>query len=453
VAGGITALLALLALGAGAVLADGGPGGDVANPLILNAQIARPAVVRIVKQYDLELDVHLCTGKVGQYTESVISTGSGAFISPHGDILTAGHVVTDPIGDVQSVASSISSDLQSLCHQTVSADEVVGTFVQNPELFTLKYSNQTNSVYLSTAYVGMYTEANIAAVTAYPFTVIGISPETQNDVAVIHVNLDDMPSLPLGDSTKLSPTDTLVEIGFPGNGDLHGLDDLQGEKPNNFFTDSVNFLTVSALKTNDSGGKLLQVSGNVEHGDSGGPLVNQQGQVVGVVSFGVSETGGTSFAQAVSSATGYTSGLDLKPGKFQTAWRQAMTTYAATANGHWHQAATSLQSLKQSYPKFGAVAPYLAYALSQAQQESLPKATPTSTMPIDQLNHWLDEPANNATAATSLGALTALFLTIGGIGALRRRSQAQKAAKAEAKSQEKAHAEEPVGAHTPSHGG
>ncbi|MBF6591476.1 MAG: trypsin-like peptidase domain-containing protein, partial [Ktedonobacterales bacterium] len=306
------ALLALTTLFALTAHAASGPGGDLRNPVILNAQIARPAVVRIFVTYDIEIDAPLCGSLVGRYSGQSGGTGSGAFISSHGDILTAGHVVSDPIGDVTSAASLIAADLQKSCRKTLTPDEVVGLYVANPNQFTLKYSNQINSVYLSTAYVGLYSVASISAVTAYPFTVSGISPEDQNDVAIIHINLNDSPTLPLGDSANVSPTDTVTEIGFPGNGDLRSLDDLAGQKPNNFFTDSVNFLTVSAVKTNDNGGALLQVGGNVEHGDSGGPVLNAAGEIVGVVSFSRSETADTHFMQASSSVRPLLGSLDTK---------------------------------------------------------------------------------------------------------------------------------------------
>jgi S1-C subfamily serine protease len=416
------ALLALTIVFAVAALADNGPGGDVQNPVILDVQIARPAVVRIVETYNIQLQLNLCGNQAGTYSGSFGASGSGAFISSHGDILTAGHVVTDPVGDVSAFAPTIAADIQRRCHQSATADDVIGAYLQDPTSFSITYSNQVNSVYLSTAYVGSYSASRISGVQPYPFTLVGMSSELQNDVAVIHVNLSDTPSIPIGDVSTVSPTDTLTEIGFPGNGDLAPLNDLQDQTPNNFFASSVNDLTVSAIKTNSSGGELIQVGGNVEHGDSGGPCLNAQGQVVGVVSFSESDTGGTAFLQAVSSAKPYLSGIDTTPGKFETLWRQALTAYASTAPGHWHQAVPLLQQFAQSYPQFGAVKPYLQYA--QQQEASEPVASSQSN---NQVIQWLNRTVTLGMDLAGLGGLALLILIVSLIVGARRRAAARRA--------------------------
>jgi S1-C subfamily serine protease len=415
------ALIAVIALLPAPARADSGPGGNLQNPVVLNVQIARPAVVRILQQYDVQLQVPLCGRIVGTYSGTFGASGSGAFISSHGDILTAGHVVSDPLGDVSAFANLISGDLQSKCHQTVTPDQVVSAYVQNPSAFTLTYSNQLNYVYLSTSYVGSYSASSIANVQAYPFKVVGMSSELQNDVAVIHVNLSDTPSIALGNVSAVSPTDQLTEIGYPGNGDLAPINDLQDQTPNNFFADSVNDLTVSAIKTNSSGGTLIQVGGNVEHGDSGGPCVNAQGQEVGVVSFSESETGGTAFLQGVSSAQPYLGSVDLTPGKFETLWRQALTAYASTASGHWHQAVPLLQQLAQSYPQFGAVKPYLTYAQHQEASEQV-----SGSLSSNQVIQWLNRTVTLGVDLAGLAGLGVLVLFVSLIAGARRRALARR---------------------------
>ncbi|MBF6589357.1 MAG: hypothetical protein IVW57_02355, partial [Ktedonobacterales bacterium] len=103
--------------------------------------------------------------------------------------------------------------------------------------------------------------------------------------------------------------------------------------------------------------------------------------------------------------------------------RQALTTYASTAAGHWHQAATLLQSLRQSYPTFGAVTPYLTYAQQQAQTEKLP--TPqSSTGPLDLLNR----PASVGLDVATVAAVGLLVTVIALLAGRRRRRAAARAA-------------------------
>ncbi len=354
--------------------AESGPGGNIQNATVLNIDIARPAVVRIGSIYSSEATVQLCKGATDSFSQRILTTGSGAFISSHGDVLTAAHVVDLDKADLdfgllQLLAPQISADLASKCHINLTPDEVVNTFF-GTGLYSATFSQPQIRVWLDTSYVGSYSESTISAAKYLAGTVTAESPLTRNDLAILHISMDDTPSIALGDSNGVSPTDNLTIIGYPANGDVNHFD---APKPNDFFDESINQLYVSAIKTNDNGAPLIQVGGNVEHGDSGGPALNAQGQIVGIVSFGgVDNPDGTSFLEAASSVAPLTSqaNVDTTPGKFQRSWRQAMTDYASTSSGHWHNAARELQSLQQNYPQFSGVTPYLNFAQQQERTDS-----------------------------------------------------------------------------------
>jgi S1-C subfamily serine protease len=366
------------------------PGGDIQNPVVRNIDIARPAVVRIETAFaTVSLAIHYCTSENDVIAAPPVGgLGSGAFISSSGDILTAGHVVKAPPGDLESfeleqtaLANQIAALIKAHCHQTVDPTNLVNLYFNNPSLFQFTFSDPVDKVWLDTSYNGPYTQSSVHDVTFYPYSVKGIyNFETDqggigNDVSIIHIDgLTDMPSIPIGDSDAVSPTDTLTIIGYPGNGDANHYN--QGEPiavPNDFLTESINQVYVSAIKTNDQGGKLIQVGGNVEHGDSGGPALNADGQIVGVVSFGgTDQPDGTSFLQATSNAQALIqqANIDMTPGKFETLWRQALTDFGSTAAGHWHKAAKELQTIQSDYPNFHGADAYLIYAQQQAQTES-----------------------------------------------------------------------------------
>jgi hypothetical protein len=194
------------------------------------------------------------------------------------------------------------------------------------------------------------------------------------DTAIVHVDLNDTPSIPLGDSTGVEPQDELTIIGFPGNGDISQKDD---PTPTSFLTPSLNKLYVSALKQSDDGAPLIQVGGNVEDGDSGGPAIDRDGNIVGLVSFGLTPNGGTTnFLQASQSAQDEVQklNLDTTPGNFTRAWRQAFADYASTNQGHWSKAQDEFQELQKSYPNFRAVARYETYAQKQSKGELIQPA-------------------------------------------------------------------------------
>lgn len=108
---------------------------------------------------------------------------------------------------------------------------------------------------------------------------VGADPLT--DLAVIKVNGNDFPSVPLGDSTKLHPGQTVLAFGNPLG-----------------FRFSVTRGIVSALNraNPDSSdprkpGQFIQTDAAINQGNSGGPLVDARGEVVGINTFLISSSG------------------------------------------------------------------------------------------------------------------------------------------------------------------
>jgi serine protease Do len=104
------------------------------------------------------------------------------------------------------------------------------------------------------------------------------------DLAVLKINASDLPSVPLGDSTKLHPGQTVLAFGNPLG-----------------FRFTVTRGIVSALnRPNPFGqdrrapGEFIQTDAAINQGNSGGPLVNAHGEVIGINTFLVSQSGGFS---------------------------------------------------------------------------------------------------------------------------------------------------------------
>jgi serine protease Do len=115
-----------------------------------------------------------------------------------------------------------------------------------------------------------------------PAKLIGADPLT--DLAVIKIDGTNLPSVPLGDSTQLHPGQTVLAFGNPlgfrftvTRGIVSALN-----RPNPFAADR------------RSPGQFIQTDAAINPGNSGGPLVNAHGEVVGINTFLVSETGGFS---------------------------------------------------------------------------------------------------------------------------------------------------------------
>jgi serine protease Do len=119
----------------------------------------------------------------------------------------------------------------------------------------------------------------------FPAKVVGVDKLT--DLAVIKIDGNNLPWLSWGDSTKLHPGQTVLAFGSPFG----------------YFQFSVTRGIVSALNrpnpdSNDprKPGGYIQTDAAINPGNSGGPLVDAEGEVVGINTFLISDSG--SFAGA-----------------------------------------------------------------------------------------------------------------------------------------------------------
>jgi serine protease Do len=115
--------------------------------------------------------------------------------------------------------------------------------------------------------------------------VVGV--DKLDDLAVIKVNATDLPAIAWGDSTKLQPGQTVLAFGSPFGS----------------FPFSVTRGIVSALDRPNpysdnprKPGDFIQTDAAINPGNSGGPLVNAHGELVGINTFIITNSG--SFAGA-----------------------------------------------------------------------------------------------------------------------------------------------------------
>jgi serine protease Do len=114
----------------------------------------------------------------------------------------------------------------------------------------------------------------------FPAKVIGTDKLT--DLAVIKIDARNLPTIAWGDSTKLIPGQSVLAIGSPFG----------------YFRDSVTRGIVSATNrvnpyTDDprKPGGFIQTDAAINPGNSGGPLVNAHGELIGINTFLISNTG------------------------------------------------------------------------------------------------------------------------------------------------------------------
>jgi len=119
------------------------------------------------------------------------------------------------------------------------------------------------------------------------FTAKLVGEDKLNDLAVIKIDAKNLPSIPWGESTKLHPGQTVLAFGSPFG----------------YFQFSVTRGIVSALNrpnpyTDDARkpGDFIQTDAAINPGNSGGPLVDAHGELIGIDTFIISNSG--SFAGA-----------------------------------------------------------------------------------------------------------------------------------------------------------
>ncbi len=126
----------------------------------------------------------------------------------------------------------------------------------------------------------------------YEATVVGTDPAT--DVAIIKVDASGLPTIPMGDSDALRLGEWVLAIGSPLGAQLRG-------------TITAGIVSAKGRSMPDGSGEFkiesfIQTDAAVNPGNSGGALVNKKGELVGINTAIVSQTGaysGYSFAVPV----------------------------------------------------------------------------------------------------------------------------------------------------------
>ncbi|MGO8948414.1 MAG: trypsin-like peptidase domain-containing protein [Ktedonobacterales bacterium] len=413
------------------------PGGNFSDPVIRAVDIAEPAIVRVGAFYQGSITFLVCgqesTLPGGGNTLTIAGLGTGAFINSNGDILTADHVVSIDKPDLDSaIIQALASDIATLLNANASCLNLGGTvtpdqisyqsIVDAGILFNTSYSAPQYLAWLNASYTGPDTNGAtdatdpLSALMQAPHmtaTLEGESSFTDNDLAVLQVGMSDTPNISLDNSDEVAVEDHLTAIGFPGNGDASHPDDTYDTT--DLVTPSVDSLDVEAIKSNDNGSSIIQVSGPIEHGDSGGPALDANGNIVGIVSYSATDDPiGSFFLRSSNSARELleSTGIDTRTGTFEKQWRQAFDDYASTANGHWHTSASELDALSARYPDFRGVLPFKQYADQAALTEFSVGSTEPSLVALISL-------------ATALVALVGLLIVLLAMRSRRRQQRAE----------------------------
>lgn len=357
-----------------------------------------PAVVRIVSVVNANLtcakcasdgsDIHSPSG-AGVFT--YYSSGSGAFITPTGAILTADHVVDHSMRNSEDVAFVEQQAAPDIATQypSVTSDQALQYLQNNPSKVTITFTVAFQKAFLSTAYTGNLPDTQ--HVYAFPIaTIVTSSAVDKQDTAIVQIDTrgikpgPDFPYLTLS-NRPVSALDNVTAIAFPSdadlalnNADFTSLANVSGSDVNtinSLLSPSVNTGTITkANEIRPDGTPVYEASSIASTGSSGGPVINDHGEVIGFVDAGpITDRLTFIIPSAVAETYLAQAGMASPPeGRFMGLWTGAMNQYYSSSTCHWTQATSALKALKAQYPTFGGVAPFLAQSSQSAQGETCP---------------------------------------------------------------------------------
>lgn len=214
------------------------------------------------------------------------STGSGAFITPQGHVVTNAHVIEISRETFQTMGAQ--QILQGIVEKEIGS--LIDTYQAKPNEATLQEC--ANNIY---AYYGQFlklTHENVeysiktgktmedpkyqlpAELLTYGSAIPG------KDVAILKVNGSNFPTIAFGDDRILKTGEKLYVMGYPGT--IENNEVLTQDMKEPSFTEGM----MNARQTTAQGWTAIQLDAATYRGNSGGPVFNQYGEVVGLLTFG-----------------------------------------------------------------------------------------------------------------------------------------------------------------------
>jgi len=323
---------------------------------------AKPAVALVVVQFQTkwtlgDISVKLPHGEIG----------TGFFFRPDGYLITNGHVVQHAnlkdIQAVQSLQNELRKDaIKNLRGLIALIEKQTGKTLTDKDVVTLAEKASIELVGPPTLTLVL---ANGKAINCDILQYSAPVTENGKDVAVLKVGGSNYPTVPLGNSEQVRLQDPIMVMGYPGVASPWGGNPLISAESN--FESSATNGHISAVKTSAIGVPVLQSDAAITHGNSGGPAFNDQGQVIGIATFGsLDQSGlaiqGFNFLVPINTAMEFVhqTGVQAERGTFNQHWDQALDLYDA---GQFRKAIAEFDNVLQFMPDLPDAKKYRAAAV------------------------------------------------------------------------------------------
>jgi len=306
------------------------------------------------------------------HTQSITTAGTGFIISDNGYLITNCHVVDEAGNYIRR--KFILSAFQQVTESNIAALEAAwavnfsdaqkellyNTFVKvYSSIQSILLENLKKNIYV------IYATDTINGHTSSRVTLARLIKKGQSmpgkDVAVLKI-----------ESSKSLPTVALADITLPRIGDRVYVFGYPDPVTSNEYLSAESVLEpslttgiVSGIRKTTTGWNVVQMDAAINHGNSGGPVCNENGNVIGIATFGSIEYGsgrlaaGMNFSLPVSIVKDFLDSLKIIPksGKATMLFNEAMNDYDRE---EYRDAIKKIKKLQKLNPAF----PGLSYYLS-----------------------------------------------------------------------------------------
>jgi serine protease Do len=232
--------------------------------------------------------------------EQITATGTGFFLTGDGYVATNCHTIDQDNGFIrrqfiltafQSITDASISALESSWATTFTEQQrslLYNTYASvYSRLFSMVLYDLKKNIYV--VYRSDRENKEASSEKKAATIVIKGEPMPGKDIAILKIETDgQMPVLPIAGTRLPEVGGQLFVYGYPGP--VTNNDFVAAESA---IEPTLTTGIVSAIKKSVNGWPIIQMDANINHGSSGGPVCNEEGEVVGLTTFGsIENTGG-----------------------------------------------------------------------------------------------------------------------------------------------------------------
>lgn len=335
------------------------------------ADLVKPSVVRIavhvtgrarIPAVKVDIKQQLIGVIPDRFTDVPVDeylSGSGFIIHPDGYIATNAHVVS--LETIKTTLASKSALSAVFENALLMSEEEMNAFLDEAD--GKGFSHDIIQYVIDHSVFDLHNEIAVLRPGAqetrlssllksgFPAVVVAVNDQffdDERDVALLKIEEQHLPALSLGQADTLTVGKKVYIYGFPATAELNDKDPSEAT-----FTNGV----VSAIKQTEDGNlKVFQTDAKVSQGSSGGPLFNDQGEVLGMITFQTNElsrAAGDNFAFALPIEIVSKQALEARvlpeEGIYGQRFRSALTAFLEK---HCDTTSALLAETKETHPAF-----------------------------------------------------------------------------------------------------